>query len=186
MSIFILGLILFFAVHSFVAFFRKQRDNLIARIGEWPFKGLYSLISLAGFVMIIMGWPDADATALYVTPPYLRHITYALMAVAMILLVAAYAPAGRIAAAVKHPMLAGVKIWAFAHLLVNGEVRSILLFGAFLVFAVGDRIAVKRRNAPTPVAGPVRNDIIAIVIGLAAYALIALTLHRSIAGVALF
>ncbi|NOX95049.1 MAG: NnrU family protein [Alphaproteobacteria bacterium] len=186
MSIFILGLILFLGIHLLAAVFRKQRASLIERLGAGLYRGLYSVVSLAGFVMIIMGWPDADATALYVTPPFFRHITYALMAVAMILLVAAYAPAGRIAAAVKHPMLAGVKIWAFAHLLVNGEVRSILLFGAFLVFAVGDRIAVKRRNAPTPVAGPVRNDIIAIVIGLAAYALIALTLHRSIAGVALF
>jgi uncharacterized membrane protein len=186
MAIFILGLIIFFAVHSFAAFFRKQRDALAASLGAMAFKGLYAVTALAGFALIILGWPKADATPLYVAPLYMRHVTFALMPIAIILLAAAYLPSGRIAAAVKHPMLAGVKIWAFAHLLVNGEVRSVLLFGAFLVFAVADRIAVKRRNVPVRAAGPARNDIIAIVTGLAVYALIAFYLHPYIAGVRLF
>ncbi|VAW06208.1 NnrU family protein, required for expression of nitric oxide and nitrite reductases (Nir and Nor) [hydrothermal vent metagenome] len=112
-------------------------------------------------------------------------MTYALMLIALILLVAAYVPAGRIAAAVKHPMLAAVKIWAFAHLLVNGEVRSVILFGAFLIFAVIARISAKRRGALTRAAGPWRNDGIAIVIGVAAYVGIVVYLHQYIAGVAL-
>ena len=129
MMIFILGLIIFFGAHFFTALMRPQRDALIAKLGAMPFRGLYSLVSLAGFVLIILGWPNADATVLYSPPYFLRHVTFALMAISIILLVAAYAPAGRIAAAVKHPMLAGVKVWAFAHLLSNGEVRSVLLFG---------------------------------------------------------
>lgn len=186
MAIFLLGLIVFFGTHFFTALMRPQRGALIAKLGEKPFKGLYALVSLAGFVLIILGWPNADASPLYTPPYFLRHVTFALMAISVILLVAAYAPAGRIAAAVKHPMLAGVKVWAFAHLLSNGEVRSVLLFGAFLAYAVIDRIAVKKRNAPTPAAGPVRNDIIVIVVGLVAYGVIAHFLHRYIAGVALY
>lgn len=186
MTIFILGLIVFFGGHFFTALMRPQRDALIAKLGEKPYKGLYALVSLAGFVLIILGWPNADATPLYSPPYFLRHITFALMAISIILLVAAYMPVGRIVAAVKHPMLAGVKVWAFAHLLANGEVRSVLLFGAFLAFAVIDRIAVKKCNEPVPTAGPVRNDIIAIVVGIVAYGVIAHFLHRYIAGVPLY
>jgi uncharacterized membrane protein len=103
----------------------------------------------------------------------------------MILLAAAYLPKGKIAAAVKHPMLAGVKAWALAHLLVNGDVRSVLLFGSFLAYGVIDRIMVKRRGASTPAPGPVRNDLIAVVAGVAVWAAIYFHLHRYIAGVAL-
>lgn len=186
MTTFILGLIVFFTAHGFTAFCRKQRDGLVAKLGKGPYQGLYSLVSLAGFILIIVGWRHADVSALYQTPVFMRYVTEALMAPAIILLVAAYLPAGKIAPAVKHPMLAGVKIWAFAHLLVNGEIRSVLLFGSFLAFGIADRIAVKKRNAPIRAAGPVRNDVIAVVVGLAAYAAIALYLHRYIAGVRLF
>ncbi|MHA7871365.1 MAG: NnrU family protein [Hyphococcus sp.] len=186
MSLFILGLIIFLGTHFFTAVLRAQRDALRAKMGEQSYKGVYSIVALAGFVLIILGWPDANASVLYTTPFALRYVSYVLMAIALILLVSAYAPAGRIAAAVKHPMLAGVKIWAFAHLLVNGEVRSVLLFGSFLAFAVVDRIAVKRRNAPVRTAGPLRNDVIAIVVGAIAYGAITHFLHRYIAGVALY
>jgi uncharacterized membrane protein len=185
MTLFILGLIIFFGVHAVPVLARGRRQALIAKLGEGAYKGLYALASLAGFTLIIVGWRSADASQLYVTPAYFRHITYALMLIALILLVAAYVPAGRIAAAVKHPMLAAVKIWAFAHLLVNGEVRSVILFGAFLIFAVIARISAKRRGAPTRAAGPWRNDVIAIVIGVAAYVGIVVYLHQYIAGVAL-
>jgi len=185
MTLFIVGLIGFLGIHAFAAFARDARQALIGKIGEGPYKGLYSLAALAGFILIIVGWRSADATVLYATPPYFRHVAYLLMLIALILIAAAYAPAGRIAAVVKHPMLAAIKVWALAHLLVNGEVRSVLLFGAFLVFAVADRIAVKRRNAPVRAAGPWRNDLIAIIVGAVAYAGIAFYLHRYIAGVAL-
>lgn len=186
MMLFILGLIIFFGAHLFTAFARDARGAVISKLGEGPYKGLYSLVSIIGFVLIIMGWRNADAGVLYATPAWMRHIAFALVLIAFVLLAAAYLPAGRIAAATKHPMLAGVKIWAFAHLLVNGEVRSVILFGAFLAYGIADRLAVKRRDAPVRAAGPVKNDVIAIAVGIAAYAAVAFYLHRYIAGVALF
>ena len=186
MTLFLLRLFIFFGAHLFTAFARGARSALIRKIGAGPYKGTYSLVSLAGFVCIVLGWRTADASVLYTTPEWTRHFVYLLVLIAFILLAAAYAPAGKIAASVRHPMLAAVKLWAFAHLLVNGEVRSVILFGAFLAYAVVDRIAVKRRDAPTRAAGPARNDIIAVVVGVAAYAFVALFAHRYIAGVALF
>ena len=105
MMTFILGLIVFFGAHFFTALMRPQREALITKLGPLPFRGLYSLISIAGFVLIILGWPKADATLLYSPPYFLRHVTFALMAISIILLVAAYAPAGRIAAAVTRCLL---------------------------------------------------------------------------------
>lgn len=183
---FILGLIIFFEAHFFTALCRPQRAALVAKLGEMPFKGLYAIVSLSGFALIILGWRQADASLLYAPPYFLRHIAFALMPISIILLVAAYAPPGRIAPVVKHPMLAGVKVWAFAHLLANGEMRSVILFGSFLAFAVIDRIAVKKRDEAVPARGPVRNDIIVIVIGIVAYGVIAHYLHRYIAGVPLY
>ena len=181
----IVGMLIFFCAHLFTALFRDARAAIVGKISDNGYKSLYSIVSLAGFALIVIGWGDADARGLYYPPAFMRHIAFLLMLFSIILLVAAYAPAGRIAHAVKHPMLAGVKVWAFAHLLVNGEVRSVILFGAFLAFAVIDRIAVKRRNAPVREAGPLKNDIIAIVVGLAAYAAILFYLHPYIAGVPL-
>lgn len=185
MTLMIVGMLIFFAAHFFSALFRDTRAAVIGKVGENGYKGIYSLISLAGFALIIIGWGSANASGLYYPPPFMRHIAFLLMLFSIILLAAAYAPAGKIAHAVKHPMLAGVKLWAFAHLLVNGEVRSVILFGAFLAFAIVDRIAVKRRNAPVRAAGPVTNDVIAIVAGLIAYAAILFYLHPYIAGVPL-
>jgi uncharacterized membrane protein len=186
MTVFILGLLIFFGAHLFTALARGARASMVAKLGEGPYKGLYSLVSLAGFVLIVIGWRGADAGLLYVAPPWARHITYVLVLIAFVLLAAAYLPAGRIAAAAKHPMLAGVKIWALAHLLVNGEVRSVILFGSFLAYAVIDRIAVKKRGETGRAAGPLRNDILAIVAGAAFYAAVAFWAHKYIAGVALF
>jgi uncharacterized membrane protein len=183
--LFILGLLIFFSAHLWTALARGARAGAVEKLGPMPFKGLFSLISLAGFALIVIGWKGADASILYTPPAFLRHVTFLLMAVALVALAAAYLPAGRIAAAVKHPMLAGVKIWAFAHLLSNGEIRSVLLFGAFLGFAVIDRIAVKKRGEPTPQAGSPINDVMAIAVGAAAWAGIYFFLHPYIAGVAL-
>lgn len=183
MTLFILGLIIFFGAHLFTALARGPREALVARIGAGPYKGLYSLVSIGGFALFVIGWPNADATVLYVTNFTMVHVAYGLMLIALILLASAYAPKGKIAAAVKHPMLAAVKVWAFAHLLVNGDVRSVILFGSFLAYAVIDRIAVKRRGEPVPPPGPFTNDLIAIVIGVAAWAAIFFWLHQYIAGV---
>ena len=185
MTLMIIGMLIFFGAHLFTALFRERRAAIIGKISDNGYKGLYSVLSLAGFVLIVIGWGDADVRGLYYPPPFMRHVTFLLMLFSIVLLVAAYAPAGRIAHAVKHPMLAGVKLWALAHLLSNGEARSVVLFGAFLAFAVIDRIAVKRRDAAVRPAGPVTNDIIAIVVGLIAYAAILYYLHPYIAGAAL-
>ncbi|MDZ7628825.1 MAG: NnrU family protein [Parvularculaceae bacterium] len=185
MALFFLGLIVFFGSHLYTALARKSREGLVARLGAGPYKGLYSLVSIAGFALIIIGWRSADASLLYTPPEGGRAIAYLLTFFAFVLLAAAYAPKGKIAAAIKHPMLAGVKAWAFAHLLVNGEVRSVLLFGAFLAYGVIDRIAVKRRGDNGPAPGPFRNDLIAIAVGTAAWAAVFLWLHPYIAGVAL-
>lgn len=185
MTLFILGLAIFFGTHLCTALARGPRDALIAKLGPMPYKGLYSVAALAGFALIIVGWRGADASLLYSPPTWGRHVAYLLMLIALVLLAAAYLPAGKIAAAAKHPMLAGVKLWAFGHLLANGEARSVILFGAFLAFAIVDRIAVKKRNEKTPAPGPAANDLMAIVIGLAAWAAIYFFLHPYIAGVEL-
>ncbi len=185
MTLFILGLLIFFGTHLWTALARKGREGLIAKLGAGPYKGLYSLAAIAGFALIVIGWRGADASVVYTLPAFLTHVTYLLVLLALILLAAAYLPAGKIAAAAKHPMLAGVKLWAFGHLLVNGEVRSIMLFGAFLAYGVIDRIAVKKRNEPTPKAGPISNDLIAVAVGAGAWAAIYFFLHPFIAGVAL-
>lgn len=185
MTIFLLGLIIFFGTHLWTALARKSREGLIRKLGAGPYKGLYSVVAIAGFVMIVRGWRGADASVVYSPPAFLQHVTYLLVFLALVLLAAAYLPKGRIAAAAKHPMLAGVKLWAFGHLLSNGEVRSVILFGAFLAYGVIDRIMVKKRNEPTPKAGPVANDIIAVAVGAGAWAAIYFFLHPYIAGVAL-
>lgn len=189
MMYFILGLILFFATHFFTAFARGPRQGVIDRLGAMGYKGAYSLLSIAGFALIVIGWPAADATALYTPPAFLRHVTYLLTLVAMILVASAYLPSGAIASATKHPMVAGVKVWAFAHLLSNGEIRSVILFGLFLAYGVLDRIALKRRGGATPVrpAGGrgLINDGLAVVAGVALWAAIFGFLHPVIAGVAL-
>ncbi len=185
MTLFLFGLVVFFGTHLWTAFARKPREALIARLGAGPYKGLYSLVSIAGFALLIVGWRGADASVVYAPPAFLKHVAYLLMLIALILLASAYLPKGKIAAAAQHPMLASVKVWAFAHLLVNGEVRSLILFGAFLAYAIVDRIAVKKRGAPTPTAGPAVDDAIAVAVGAGAWAAIYLALHPYIAGVAL-
>lgn len=185
MTLFVLGLFIFFGTHLWTAFARKGREGLIGKLGAGPYKGLYSLAAIAGFALIVARWPTADASLLYAPPAWAKHLTYLFTLLALVLLAAAYLPKGKIAAAAKHPMLAAVKLWAFGHLLANGEVRSVILFGAFLAFGVADRIAVKKRDEKTPQPGPFVNDAIAIVAGVAAWAAIFLVLHPYIAGVAL-
>ena len=185
MITFLIGLIVFLGAHLFTALARGARANLISKMGDGAYKGLYSVVSLTGLILIIVGWPNADATVLYAPPAWLRHVTYLLMLIAFVLVAAAYLPAGKIAETVKHPMLASVKVWAFAHLLSNGEVRSLLLFGGLLAFAVIDRIAVKRRGEPVRTAASMKNDFIAIIVGVILYAAVFFFLHRYIAGVAL-
>jgi uncharacterized membrane protein len=185
----VLGLVIFFGTHGYSAFrSRAPGKDIREKMGMGPYMGLYSLLSLAGFALIIWGYGAARGGPILYTPPaFLAHVNLLLMAFAMIFLAAAYLPTGRIKKAVKHPMLLAVKIWAFGHLLANGELNSVLLFGSFLAYGVIDRIAVKKRgdNGPGPDAAvSVMGDVGAVAVGLGAYALIAFWLHPIAFGVA--
>jgi uncharacterized membrane protein len=156
-------------------------------VGEGAWKGLYGLVALAGLVLICYGFGLARQTPviLYSPPTWMRHVTMLLMLPVFPLLIAAYLP-GRIKTAAKHPMLAAVKLWAFAHLLANGSLADVLLFGGFLGWAVVDRISLKRRAAPQVIktAPPARwNDAIAVVLGLAIYVLTIGWAHLRLFGV---
>ena len=173
MSILIAGLILFLGAHTFTTL-RDARATLIARLGEGPYKGLYSLVSAAGLVLIVWGfgrYRSAGYVPVWEPPQALHSIAIVLMWFSFVSLAAAYSPLGRIKSALRHPMLVGVKTWALAHLLANGDLGSILLFAAFLAWAVYDRIAVKRRgDAGAPASGVMAGDAIAVAVGTAAYA----------------
>ena len=141
MPLLIAGLVLFLGVHSIAMVSPSFRARAIQRVGEGAWKGLYALISLVGFVLICYGFGLARQApvVLYSPPTWLRHVTFLIMLPVFPLVLAAYLP-GRIKAAAKHPMLAAVKFWAFAHLLANGSLADVLLFGGFLAWAVADRI----------------------------------------------
>lgn len=181
------GLAVFFGTHLFSAFRARGEGDIAVRIGRGPYMGLYSLVSIAGFAALVWGYAYLKPGWFYFgTPPdWTRHITMALMLPAMILIVAAYMrPTGFIKKAVKHPMLAAVKLWALAHLLVNWDLSSIIFFGSFLVFGVIDRIRVKQRgDVGAAAAHPnVLGDLLAIAIGLALYMLLVYQLHGDLFG----
>ncbi len=188
MTLYILGLAIFFGLHLYSALrSRAPEKDLRVRFGEGPYMGLYSIISLIGFVMIIYGFgATRGAGVFYVPPTWMAHINLVLMIPALILLVASQIPAGRIKKATKHPMLLAIKLWALGHLFANGELNSVLLFASFLAYAIFDRIMVKRRgdNGPGPDAtlNPVM-DVISIVAGLGVWAAIAFWLHPILFGV---
>jgi uncharacterized membrane protein len=187
MVLLIVGLVLFLGVHSVAIVSPALRTRTIQRIGEPAWKGPYALVSLVGFVLICYGFGLARQVPviLYSPPTWLRQLALIIMLPVFPLLIAAYMP-GRIKTAAKHPMLAAVKFWAFAHLLANGLLADVLLFGGFLAWAVVDRISLKRRSSPpvlrTAPPGP-WNDVIAVVLGLAIYALMIGWAHVRLFGV---
>ena len=186
MGIFVVGLVLFLGVHTVSIVAPQWRDGQLARLGEGPWKGIYSVVSAIGLGLLIYGYGVArqNPIVLYTPPPALRHLALLVMLPVFPLLVAAYVP-GRIKAMAKHPLLLATKFWALAHLLANGTLADVLLFGGFLAWAVADRISVKRRPArPIPGAPPrPYNDVIVVVVGLALYALFLLWAHRRLFGV---
>jgi uncharacterized membrane protein len=182
----ILGLVLFLGAHTLTTR-RELRASLIATTGESGYKIGYALISLAGLALVVWGFAQYRATGgwpVWTPPTFLKHLNVALMLPAVILVVAAYLR-GRIYKAVKHPMLAGVKLWAFGHLLANGDLGGIILFGSFLGWAVYDRISLKRRSdpggPPIPVGG-ISNDLIAVAVGVVAYLALAFAFHPVVIG----
>jgi uncharacterized membrane protein len=185
MLVFLLGLILFLGIHSVRMVAPQWRDARYAALGEQRWKGLYSIASLAGLVLLVWGYALARpyAPEIYEPAMWMKHINAALMLPVMILLVASNLGGSYIRNAVKHPMLVAVKLWAVGHLLANGDLVGILLFGSFLAWAAADRVAVKRR-APLEMQAPaVRNDIISLVAGTIVYALFVWKLHLWLFGV---
>ena len=186
----ILGLVVFLGMHVFVTM-RDRRAVVVARIGEWPYRGLFSLVSIVGIVLIGYGFAAYRAAGpimVWYPPGWTRHIVVALMWPASIMVAAAYIP-GNIKRVLKHPMLVGVKTWAFAHLCANGDLGGIILFGSVLAWAVYDRITLKRRKdagaPPIPVGGT-KNDIIAIVVGTIIYLALGFVFHPVVIGVPAF
>src|SRR5918911_4140516 len=183
MAILVLGLAIFLGTHAFTMA-RAPRAALIGRLGEGPYKGVYALLSLLGIVLIAVGFGRYRAGGyidLWDPPVWTRHLALLLMWPAWVMVVAAYFP-GRIKRALKHPMLAGVKIWALAHLLANGDLGSILLFGSILVWAVLARISAKRRDVAAQHGGTAapagwRNDVLAVVVRTAVYPAFVLWAH---------
>ena len=187
MTFLIAGLLLFLGVHSTAIIAPEWRTAQVARRGEAAWKGLYALLSIAGFVVLIYGYGVArqSPVVLYTPPTFTRHLALLLMLPVFPLLIAAYLP-GRIKTAAKHPMLLAVKLWALAHLLANGSLHDVVLFGTFLAWAVADRISMKRRTVaravPVASARPM-NDAIALAGGLAVYAVFVLWAHLKLIGV---
>ncbi|HWL62165.1 MAG TPA: NnrU family protein [Steroidobacteraceae bacterium] len=186
----IIGLILFIGVHSIAIVSVATRDRWAEALGVNAWRGLYSLISAAGLVLLVMGYVAArqSPVLLYAPPLWTRHLAFLLMLPVFPLLLAAYLP-GAIKARLKHPMLAAVKMWAVAHLIANGMLADLLLFGGLLAWAVATRISLKRRGQrplmmPLPAPSPM-NDVLAVVLGLGIYALVLFWLHGVLIGVPL-
>lgn len=188
MSWLVAGLIIFFAVHSISIVDESWRDRMVAKMGVGPWKGIYSVVATIGFFLIIWGYGLAcqESAIIYFSVPWLMHLSMLLLIPVFPLLLATYSP-GRIRAVTKHPMLIATILWAFAHLLVNGRLTDILLFGSFLVWSVLDLFSMRQRvQRPVPSAPASRfNDLIILVLGLALYGMFVVWLHSMLIGVPL-
>lgn len=184
----LLGLFIFLGVHSTRIFADPWRTATIQRMGPWPWKGLYALVSITGFALIVLGFQAAkqESTVLYVTPGWMKHVTALLMMVSMTLFFAAYIPRNWFKARFHHPQLLSVKTWAVAHLLSVGVVADVVLFGALLAWAVVNFIVSRRRDRERGTLYPPGNAIgtaIAVAVGLVAWSVFALLLHGPLIGV---
>ena len=188
MAILIAGLVLFFGAHSVRIFAEDWRAERIRRMGPMPWKGAFALVSITGFVLIVWGYGLARQAPvdLWSPPAWTRHLASLLTLLAFILIAAAYVPGTRIKAAVGHPMVLGTKAWALAHLLSNGRLADLLLFGTFLVWAVLAYKAARSRDRKGGVTYPAlgaSRDVIAGVVGAVAWAVFAMVLHGPLIGV---
>lgn len=185
MLMLILGVLLWSVTHLFVAMGADARQRVIARIGLGPYKGLFSLTLVGAIVLIVIGWKATPVEFLYVSPGWTRHVTMLLMPIAIILFLSARAPTD-IKQLIRHPQLTGVKLWAVAHLLTNGETRSVVLFTGLLAWAVMEVIFINRRDGawkkPAPVGG--LKTTVSVFVGIAATAAVMFA-HPWIAGVGL-
>lgn len=181
MTTMIFGLAIFLGMHLLPTV-PALRETLITKLGRLPYRGLFSLVSLFGFYLIVVGKADAPFVDIWTPPPFMRHITMLLVLLAFVSIVATYVPSN-IKRVLKHPMLVAVKLWALGHLLANGDLASMILFGAFLAYAVFDRISVKKRGQnPQIEKKPFYMDALVVVIGLGLYAAVAMH-HAQLFGV---
>ena len=188
MTLLILGLIIFLGVHSLRVFAEGTRTALVAKLGANGYKGVYSVLSLVGFVLIVQGYAAArlDPVPLWTPMFWARHLASLLTLVALILVAAAYVPRNGLKARLRHPMVLGVKVWALAHLLSNGMLVHQILFGAFLLWAVASFAAARRRDhiAGTVYApGQTLPTVITVLLGAAAWAAVAFWLHGMLIGI---
>lgn len=184
MSVLILGLVIFLGVHSIRLFAADWRERCIERLGKARWMGLYSLVSVVGLGLIIWGFGQARMASvqLWVPPLALRHLTLLLMVPVFILLVAPHVPGNHFKAWLGHPMILGVKLWALAHLLANGRLCDLVLFGAFLLWAILDFRAARQRPEPRVEPRP-GATLVTLAVGLVAYGVFALWLHQPLIGV---
>ena len=184
----IAGLVLFLGVHSTRVFANNWRNQTLARMGEKPFKGVYSVLSLAGFVLLVWGYGQARqlGVMLWNPPTAMRHIAALLTLLAFVLWAASAVPRNQIKAKLHHPMVLSVKVWALAHLLANGSLADTVLFGSFLLWAVvlfaASRKRDRREQTVYP-AGTAAMTAVTVVAGLAFWAVFAFWLHRWLIGV---
>lgn len=188
MSVLIAGLVLFLGLHSIRIVADGFRSTLIGRMGEGRWKMVYAVASLAGFVLIVWGFGQArlDPVVLWIPPAWTRHAAALLVLLAFILFVASFVRGTRIRAAVGHPMVAGVKVWAFAHLLANGTLADVVLFGSFLVWSIVDYISLRRRDRAAGreiPPGSMSRDAIAVTAAVVLYVAFAFWLHGRLFGV---
>ena len=185
----VVGLAVFLGVHSVSIINRRWRNHMVARLGEWSWKGLYSVVAAIGLACVVYGYGLArqEPSILYVPPTWLRHLALVLMLPVFPFLLSTYLP-GRIKSTIRHPMLNATKFWATAHLCANGGWHDVLLFGGFLLWASIDRVSVKyRADVPRGVArqGGLANYATALFGGLALYALFVFWAHGKVIGVPL-
>lgn len=183
-----IGLLIFLGTHSIRIVADDWRGAQIARLGEQRWKSLFSLASALGFVLIVWGYglTRAEPATIWEPPEWTRHVTLVLTLPALILVTAAYVPGNRIKAALGHPMVAGTKLWAFAHLLSNGRVGDVLLFGTFLVWASLDFASARQRDRRADAhypAGSLARDVTTVVVGVVVWGLFAFSLHKWLIGV---
>ena len=186
MSHIYLGLVLFIATHLFPGFARGPREALIGKVGELPYKSIYAALSMAGLVLIILGWRNSwPGDQLYTPPSWGYWAPYVLNPVAFALINAAYLPAGRLKSLTGHPMIAGTILFGLSHLLANGDFRSAVVFGAVFAYGVLARIGYKLRGDTGPKGTSLLGDGLAIGGALGGSALVVHVLHQSLSGVAL-
>ncbi len=188
MTLLILGLLIFLGVHSVRIFAEGSRTAVRARMGENGYKGLYSLASVLGLALIVWGYGAArqQPVLLWLPPLWTRHVAALLTVPAFVLLVAAYVPGNSIKSRLHHPMILGVKVWALAHLLANGNLADVLLFGSFTAWAVLSFRAARQRDrvgGVTYPAGRAGPTVVTVIVGLVAWAAFAVWLHAPLIGV---